>query len=137
MRGRQTADWPARFYVGGGVSGGWGGGGWVTVAPGELRYEPGGLARRLSGVGAVVHSRDYVTVVRAQLLPPLFDTGLLIVGEGRFARLLTWYGRDVALVNAIRAAGYAVDERRTWVTLGWRLGAEELARGAVAKNHSQ
>jgi hypothetical protein len=64
--------------------------------------------------------------VRARLLPPGFDTAVLIVGQGRFARVLALWFRSRALLRALRLAGFTLDERRTWFSLGWRIGTESL-----------
>lgn len=126
-RGARPIVLPARFYVGGGMSGAWGGGGRLHVAPGELWYEPDRLLERLSGIQRVSHMRDSVTLVRARLFPPFCNTGLIILDCDRWVRILPWWGRTARITAAVRAAGYAVDERRTCASLGWRI-ATALAK---------
>ncbi len=133
---RQTArrDLPASFYVGGGISGGWGGAGWLHVSPGVICYEPGRLLGRLSRVERITQASPTVVVVKARLLFPAFDSGLLLFDGTRFVRLLPWFGRLGGITAAIRAAGFTVEERRTWISLGWRAG-RQLSSESHAENH--
>jgi hypothetical protein len=120
---------PTRIQIGGGVSGPgahWGGGGYLVVAPGELRYELDPIMRRLNRVDGVRHVRPEVIVVRARLLPPPLNRSVLVLGRDRYARLLAWWGIYGRVAAALRDAGYVIDERKTWITLGWRIGREEM-----------
>jgi hypothetical protein len=102
----------------------------VEVAEGQLSYRASAVLARLSHVKRITHEGSRVTVVRARLLPPGFDTAVLIVGHDRFVRVLAWYGRDRALLRALTAAGFDLDEHRTWLSLGWRIAKTSLRRKA-------
>jgi hypothetical protein len=119
---------PASFFVGGGISGGWAGPGYLDIASGCVTFRASTVLARLSRVESVEHVGSRVTVVRARLLPPGFNTALLIVGRERFVRVLLWYGKRAPVLRALSNAGFRLDERRTWLTLGWRVGRESLRR---------
>jgi hypothetical protein len=116
----------ARFRLGGGRAGGWAGGGWLQVAPNTLSYERDGLVSKLSAEKRIIHRGTTVWTVRARLLPPLLNTGLLLEDDAGIVRLLPWYGNYRRIVNALREAGFTVRERRTWFALGLHVasGAE-------------
>lgn len=113
-----------RFRLGGGRSGGWAGGGWLEVAPNRLSYERSGLVSKLSGEKRILHRGSTVRTVRARLLPPLLNTGLLVEDDAGIVRLLPWYGNYRRIVNALTEAGFTVIERRTWFTLGLHAASE-------------
>lgn len=111
---------PISLFLGGGGSGGWAGGGRLTISQGELRWDPDRVLRRLTGESVLVHGGSRVTVVRARLLPPLLNTAVILVGQNGYARILTWYGKHQTVVSALREAGFEVDEQLRWFTLGMR-----------------
>ena len=85
------AQLPARFRVGARV-GRVNGGGTLTVGIGSLVFESDRLTRRLSGVRQIVHHGRRVVFVEARLVPPWFNTGLVLEGDSQ-ARVVTWLGR--------------------------------------------
>ena len=106
------------FYLSGGGSGRWGGGGRLTIAPGQLVWKRDRVLRFLTGEDTISHVGSRVTVVRARLLPPLFNTAVIVVGRGGYVRVLTRYGRHRKVIAALHAAGFELEVRRTWMTLG-------------------
>jgi hypothetical protein len=119
---------PISFYLGGGGSGRWGGGGRLTIGPDQLTWKPDRVLRFLTGEQTIYHVGSRVTVVRARLLPPLFNTAVLVVGERGYVRVLTWYGRYRKVLAALLAAGFELNVRRTWVTLGMGVAKRAAAK---------
>jgi hypothetical protein len=78
-------------------------------------------------VARITQRAGEITVVRARLLPPPCNTGLVLVDQDRFVRLLLWYGKSVSVLASVRDAGHDVTEVRTWTSLGWRIGKQALA----------
>jgi hypothetical protein len=102
-----------------------GGGGWLTIAPGTVEFEFDRISGALFGRG-VVRAVPPVVMVTARLLPPGFNSGLVIHGETRSVRVLMWTGDRGSVLKRLAAANVPVVERRTWVSLGTRIARHRL-----------
>ena len=98
----------------------------LTIEKGSVIFEPGG---RVNGImtsntlGRVVHTAPDVVLVRARLLPPNLNSALILRGdssrgEGVSAgvQMPAWIRRRVE--PALVEAGFRVDERATWFSMG-------------------
>jgi hypothetical protein len=110
-------DFPATFRVGASVKF-WSGGGRLTIAPGMIILETGRLLRGATSVARVVHTDPTVTLIHARLLPPWFNTHLVLQGEDVSGVASTWFGARRRLRHALRAAGFEPVEVRTWLSMG-------------------
>ena len=90
------------------------GGGTLTIGPGKITLAMGRVTRAVSPVSEVVHVDPSVILVKARLLPPWFNTALLLRDGDRSASAVTWFRARPRLRAALREAGFAVDERSTW-----------------------
>jgi hypothetical protein len=90
------------------------GGGWLTVAPGAITLDAGRVTRGLSGVRRIVQTDREVTLVTARLVPPWFNTSLM-VSDGRTAAQVSMpIGARGRLRAALDEAGFDVRETATW-----------------------
>jgi hypothetical protein len=93
------------------------GGGRLTVAPGAIVVDVGRATRALSRVREIVHTDGGVALVTARLVPPWFNTSL-VVSDGRTSAqvaLPIWArGR---LRAALDDAGFDIRETTTWFSL--------------------
>jgi hypothetical protein len=103
-----------------------GGGGRLLISPGAIELEVGRATRLLSRSANVLHRERVVTLVRARLMPPWFDTALLLAGDGGSAVAVTSILRRRALRLALARAGFQVNEVVTWFSLRG-LGATSIA----------
>jgi hypothetical protein len=105
---------------------------WISAAVGMDRFFGSLPTSRLnkvmtaSAIGRIVHTDPGVVVVRARLLPPSLNSSAILRGNGDYGdalsagvQMATWTRRD--LCQALRAAGFRVDERVTWFSLGGSL----------------
>jgi hypothetical protein len=73
---------------------------------------------------AIVHRRREVCVLRARLIPPWFNTHVLVESERGMAAAAVpaWTRKEV--VAALEKAGFAVREEKRWIAIGanadWR-----------------
>ena len=111
---------PATFTVGANIKL-WRGGGRLTISPGAIVLEPGPLLRRATSVPKVVHTNLTVTLVRTRLAPPWLNTSILLKCEGASGVASMWILSRRRLRQALRAAGFTVQEVATWFSLGKRL----------------
>jgi hypothetical protein len=113
------ASLPVRFHCGASYQ--WrNADGWLTVDRGALTFEFGGVAQRIGAVPTVRHKDETVTVVRARLLPPPLDRGI-IVNDGAHAVLVaTGWPQYARIRRAICAAGFEIKERLSWISRGER-----------------
>lgn len=107
---------PAVFTVGAGV-GMVRGGGRLTIDRGAVTLEPGTLTSRLSGVGRIAHTDDAVFVLKARLVPPWFNTSVLVHEGESSAHVVVplWLRRR--LLETLKAAGFRPTEVSTWFRL--------------------
>jgi hypothetical protein len=110
---------PTTFTVGAGI-GAVKGGGKLTVEPGALTFEPGWATRRLSGLARLVHTECSVIILKARLVPPWFDTSLLLHDHeaSAYVVLPRWSRRR--LLRSLMAAGFQPSEVSTWLQLSAR-----------------
>ncbi len=111
---------PATFTVGANIKL-WRGGGRLTISPGAIVLEAGPLLRRATSVPRVVHTGRTVTLVRTRLAPPWINTSLVLVGDEESGVASMWALARRRLRQALRAAGFTVEEVATWFSLGKRL----------------
>ena len=99
----------------------WHSGGHLTIAPGEIVLEPIPALRRLSSVDRIVHTKPTVTFIRTRLAPPWINTSIVVEGSQEKGIASTWILARRRLRNALLAAGFSIDYRSAWVSLGGRL----------------
>jgi hypothetical protein len=98
-----------------------------------MTLDVGRVTRRLSGVREIVHTDREVTLVTARLVPPWFNTSLM-VSDGRTAAQVSMpilaRGR---LRAALDEAGFEVRETATWFSLAGEQPEPGRARPAGAQ----
>lgn len=100
------------------------GGGKLTVDPGGIVLETDRLTRSLSRVSRIVHTDRRVMLVKARLVPPWFNTSVLLHDDEASGYAVTWIGARNRLRAALKAAGFDVQEVTTWFSLaGGRAGS--------------
>jgi hypothetical protein len=95
-------------------------GGHLIVEPGTVRFEFGGATQ--SGL-PVIHARPPLMFVRARLLPPGFNSGLVLRGDEGTVTVFTGCGLRARVCRALDEAEVAFFERLTWVSVGWAQSA--------------
>ena len=110
---------PAAFRVGASIRRVHGGGR-LTVDRGALLFEAGRLTRDLVGVTQILHTDDSVVVMRGRLVPPWFNTSVLLHDEGASASVVVpvWVRRR--LLSALSLAGFHPKQVVTWFRLSDR-----------------
>ncbi len=104
------------------------GGGTLAIAPGRITLTAKGFTRRATGVAEVVHTARSVTLVKARLVPPWFNTALILHSDDDKAAIAgTWLGARARLRAALVDAGFEVREVSTWFSTSDR--AERRAEG--------
>jgi hypothetical protein len=106
----------ATFYVGVGI-GPFVGGGKLTIAPSAIVLEPDRPTRLLIRVSRIVHTDRQVTLVKARLVPPWFNTSVVLHDEHASGYAATWLGARHRLCASLKDAGFGVQEVRTWFSL--------------------
>jgi hypothetical protein len=96
------------------------GGGRLTVERGSIVLETDRVTRALSRVTRIVHTDRHVTLVKARLAPPWFNTALVLHDDDVSGYVVTWLGARDRLRDALRAAGFQVQEVTTWFSLAPR-----------------
>ena len=94
-----------------------GGGGRLLISPNAIELEADRATRALTRSATVVHRERVVTLVSARLMPPWFDTALLLVGDGGSAVAITSIFRRRDLRLALTQADFEVREVVTWFAL--------------------
>jgi hypothetical protein len=95
-------------------------GGQLIVEPGTVRFEVAGATLAAS---PVIHARPPLMFMRARLLPPGFNSGLVLRGDEGTVTVFTGCGLRARLRRALDEAEVAFFERLTWVSVGWAAGA--------------
>jgi hypothetical protein len=93
------------------------GGGRLIVEPGAVRFEFNAAAVKL-GVPPVIHARPPLILMHARLLPPGFNSGLIIHGEEATVTVFTWCGRQARVRRALADAEVAFVLRASWLSVG-------------------
>ena len=108
---------PATFQVGARI-GVVGTGGQLYVDGDRVVLSLGRLSKYVSDLTAVVHRQASVTVLDIPLLPPWMNTRIIVEDGDRtaLATLPMWSRRR--LRAALREAGFAIEERRSWSRAG-------------------
>lgn len=96
------------------------GGGKLTVERGRIVLETGRLTRSLSRVQRIIHSEHRVVLVKARLVPPWFNTSLILHDDDASGYAVTWLGARARLRASLRAAGFDVEEVTTWFSVAGR-----------------
>jgi hypothetical protein len=108
---------PKRFYTTARYQG-MAGDGSLTIAPSSATFVFSDRARRVYAFPERVEARPPVIVVRARLLPPGFNSSLVIHGDGISVTVLTWWGLGRRARNALATAAVETQEVRTWFSDG-------------------
>lgn len=106
------------------VSGVASGGGDLRIDPGSISVTVRGLLRRVFGWDDVKHTGSSVVMYCAAVAPPWFNSSIILQDEDRMVAACFGGASRRRFREALRAAGFAVDERRTVFSLGKR-GLEE------------
>lgn len=101
----------------GAKSGGWNGPGWLTIRNGLLEFAPSRVGP-LTWSGPASHSRAEVIVVETTLAPPWMNTSVLLNDPFASATVPVWQRRR--LLTSLSRAGFSVNRKRTWFSLGSR-----------------
>ena len=102
------------------------GGGTLTVAPNAIVLKTDRLTSSLSHVSRILHTDRRVTLVKARLVPPWFNTSLVVHDDEIIGYAVTWFGARVRLRVSLKAAGFDVQEVTTWFSVaGNRLGSSQ------------
>jgi hypothetical protein len=101
-------------------------GGHLIVEPGAVRFEFHSAGVQL-GLPPIIHARPPLVFVRARLLPPGFDSGLILRGDEGTVTVFTWCGLRSRVWRALAEAEVAFFERATWVSIGVAEGAHGTA----------
>jgi hypothetical protein len=105
------------------------GGGTLTVEDRMIVLETDRPTRSLSRVSRIVHTDRQVMLVKARLVPPWFNTSLLLHDNETSGYAMTWLGARNRLRDSLRTAGFDVQEVTTWFSLtGDRLGSPPAHR---------
>jgi hypothetical protein len=98
------------------------GGGRLIIEPGAVRFEFNSAAVKL-GVPPVIHARPPLILMRARLLPPGLDSGLIMRGDEGTVTIFTWCGRQARVRRALADAEVAFVLRASWLSVGRAEGA--------------
>jgi hypothetical protein len=93
------------------------GGGRMAVFPGRVRLTPSTITRRLSGGTTVLHTAHEVEMIRPRIALPWLNTGFVFHDDEQIVVVGTAFVARRQVCTALRAAGFEVDERRTWLSL--------------------
>jgi hypothetical protein len=98
----------------------------LTVEHGSIAFEPTSKLNKVmtpNSIGRVVHTDPDVVIVRARLLPPNLNSSLILHGEAELGESVSagvqmpaWTRRR--LRPALMEAGFRVDERVSWFSMG-------------------
>ena len=93
------------------------GGGRLIVEPGAVRFEfhDAGVTPELP---PVIHARPPLIFLRARLLAPGLNSGLILHGDEGSVTVFTWWGLRTRVRRALADAEVAFFERVTWVSIG-------------------
>lgn len=112
----------------------------LVIQPGSLTFEPSGKFNEwmnIEGPFQIVHSQPSVDVFWARLLPPHMNSTVVLRGRHQHGGditsvvMLTFFERK-QVVAAMQAAGFEVEVRRTWFSLGAWESAVEGINGKAA-----
>jgi hypothetical protein len=98
------------------------GGGRLIIDPGAVRFEFNAAAVKL-GVPPVIHARPPLILMRAHLLPPGLNSGLVLHGDEGTVTVFTWLGREAPVRRALSDADVAFFLRASWLSVGRAAGA--------------
>jgi hypothetical protein len=96
----------------------WYGGGHLTIAHRSLVLEPTRLLRRFRSVERVIHDKSAVTVIGTRLMPPLFNTSVVVEGQNATGVAPTWPGSRRRLLKELRSAGFEPQPTKAWFPWG-------------------
>jgi hypothetical protein len=117
-------------------------GGVLIIDRSQVVFHPRGSATRSFGMGQLVpgplvHTGRTIVMLRARLMPPWFNTSVILTGDPRRGEATTaavtvggWARRRVR--RALRGAGYLLIDAATWVSLGGGGNPFELPRDVQA-----
>jgi hypothetical protein len=98
------------------------GSGHLIVEPGAVRFEFNAAAVEL-GVPPVFHARPPLILMHARLLPPGFNSGLVLHGDEGTVTVFTWCGRRARVRRALADAEVAFVLGASWLSVGRAEGA--------------
>jgi hypothetical protein len=96
----------------------WYGGGHLTISPRSLVLEPTRLLRIFTSVERVVHDKSAVTVIGTRLMPPFFNTSVVVEGQSVTGVATTWPGSRRRLLKELRGAGFVPQLTKAWFSMG-------------------
>jgi hypothetical protein len=99
--------------------------GYLTISQGSVILTLGRTSRFLTGVSQVKHTDREIVLIRGRLMPPWFNSSLLLVGEdGLRAVASTWFRRRRRWKEALQDSGFTVREWTSWLIFPRRLTHE-------------
>lgn len=93
------------------------GGGKLIVEQGEIVLKTDRLTRLVSRVARIGHTDRRVMLVKARLVPPWFNTSVLLHDDDASGYAVTWIGARSRLRASLLEAGFDVEEVTTWFSL--------------------
>jgi hypothetical protein len=92
----------------------------LVILPHRIILKGGRVAAAFSGQEEVVHVRDRVQLIKARLAPPWMNRIVIVDGESAVAAAnVSFCWSDVQA--SLRRAGFTLDEKKTWFSLGGKL----------------
>jgi len=120
---------PERFSVGVAI-GDWQGGGELLIATGSIALTTGPALRRLTSIEKIEHAGPTVTLILARFGLPWMNTSIVVRSVDAVGIATTWGFARRRVRGALRAAGFTIEEQRTWISPGDPL---RYSRGSSAK----
>jgi hypothetical protein len=115
---------PARFICGGSYQ--WrNGGGELSIGADGVTFDFRRWTPVFGRIPPITQRAGAVTFVRARLLPPGLNRGLVVRGGKGAVQVITWFGQYRRVRAALEAAGIAIEEKVSWLSCGARLAREE------------
>jgi hypothetical protein len=93
----------------------WHTGGRLTVQRGRVIFTPSSVAAAVSDAAEMVHVIPEITIVQARLMPPWMGSSFVLRDGMRKINVVVPSLGIAPLIDALRAAGFAVHQRRTWL----------------------
>jgi hypothetical protein len=109
----------------------WYGGGHLTISHRSLVLEPTRLLRMFTSVERVIHDKSAVTVIGTRLMPPLFNTSVVVEGQNVTGIATTWPGSRRRLLTELQSAGFEPQLTKAWFSMGGSY-VRRRRRGAAA-----
>lgn len=98
--------------------GGFYGGGRLLIEPGIATLLSGPVLQRITGVERIVHTRTTIEMIRTRIAPPWLSTCVVLEDDDHVGTAAVGRWGVKRLLRALGEAGFQVNQRRTWFSLG-------------------